>query len=97
MRIYMNPTGNYRMPVKYFLESSSFPVYGIDARRAEHLRIIQNLKNEKSYQEVSHVNALTARLDPSTMDTIGHERMSESRLTRMLDEMFHTALDNIQI
>ncbi len=48
MGIFMNPTGNYHMPIRHFLESSSFPVYVIDARMTEHLRIVQNLGKERN-------------------------------------------------
>ncbi len=95
--IFMNPTGNYHMPVKHFLESNSFPVYVIDARRTEHLRIIQNLGKEKSDPEDAAVLASTARLDPSAMVSRGHERMPESGLTRMLEhlKMSATTITNI--
>ena len=48
--VFMNPTGNYHMPVKYFLESNGYDVYAVDARKTEHLRMIQNLGKEKSDQ-----------------------------------------------
>ena len=40
--VFMNPTGNYHIPVKYFLESNGYYVYIVDARKTEHLRMIQN-------------------------------------------------------
>lgn len=91
MGIFMNPTGNYHMPVKHFLESNNFSVYVIDARRTEHLRIIQNLGKEKSDPEDASVLASTARLDPSAMDSRGHKRMPESGLTRMLEQLKNSA------
>ena len=38
--VFMNPTGNYHVPVKYFLEKNGFSglVYLVDARRTVHLR-----------------------------------------------------------
>lgn len=83
----MNPTGNYHMPVKHFLESTNLAVYLIDARRTEHLRIIQNLGKEKSDPEDASVLAYTARLDPSAMDSAGHDRLEESGITRLLEQL----------
>ena len=40
---FMNPTENYHVPVKYFLEKKGFHVYMVDARRTAHLRKIMNL------------------------------------------------------
>lgn len=97
MGIFMNPTGNYHMPVKHFLESNSFPVYVIDARRTEHLRIIQNLGKEKSDPEDASVLASTARLDPSAMDSTGHERLPESGLTRLLEHLKNSATATINM
>ena len=31
--VFMNPTGNYHMPVKYLLESNGYDVYAVDARK----------------------------------------------------------------
>ena len=42
----MNPTGNYHMPVKYFLESNGYNVCTVDARKTEHIRMIQNFGKE---------------------------------------------------
>jgi DNA-binding HxlR family transcriptional regulator len=55
----MNPTGNYHMPVKYFLESNGNSVYVIDARKTEHLRMIQNYGKEKSDTEDASILAST--------------------------------------
>ena len=41
--VFMNPTGNYHMPVRYFLQSNGYNVYIVDARNTEHLRMEQNL------------------------------------------------------
>ena len=46
--VFMNPTGNYHMPVKYFLESNGYDAYAVDARKTEHIRMIQNFGKEKS-------------------------------------------------
>ena len=36
--IFMNSTGNYHVPLKYFQENNSFTVYMVDARKTLHLR-----------------------------------------------------------
>ena len=41
--VFMNPTGNYHVPLKYFLESNNLTVYMVDARKTLHLRKIMNL------------------------------------------------------
>ena len=41
--VFMNPTGNYPVPLKYFLESNNLTVYMVDARKTLHLRKIMNL------------------------------------------------------
>jgi transposase len=48
MGIFMNPTGDYHVPLRYFLENNGYHVFLIDARRAVHLRKIMNLGTEKS-------------------------------------------------
>lgn len=91
MGIFMNPMGNYHMPVRHFLEANSLPVYVTDARRTEHLRIIQNLGKEKSDPVDASVLASTARLDPSAMDSKGHDPLPESGLTRLLEKLKRSA------
>ena len=59
----MNQTGNYHMPVKYFLESNGYYVCIVDARETEHLRMIQNLRKEKSDPEDASILASSARWD----------------------------------
>lgn len=85
--IFMKPTGNYHMPVRHFLESSGLPVYVVDARKTEHMRIIQNLGKEKSDPEDASVLPSTARLDPSAVDSKGHDRLPESGLARLLEQL----------
>ena len=88
--VFMNPTGNYHMPVKYFLESNGYDVYAVDARKTEHLRMIQNLGKEKSDQEDASILASTARLDAHAISK-GHERLPESGLTRLLEQLKRNA------
>ena len=88
--VFMNPTGNYHMPVKYFLESNGYNVYIVDARKTEHLRMVQNLGKEKSDQEDASILASTARLDTYSVSK-GHERLPESGLTRLLEQLKRNA------
>lgn len=55
----MNPTDNYHVPWKYFLESNGFSdlVYMVDARRTVYLRKVVNLNTEKSDPEDTHILA----------------------------------------
>ena len=86
----MNPTGNYHMPVKYFQKSNRYDVYIVDARKTEHFRMVQNLGKEKSDQEDTSILASTARLDTHSV-SMGHERLPESGLTRLLEQLKRNA------
>ena len=46
--MFMNSTGNYNIPLKYFLEARGNKVLLIDSRKTFHLRQIMNLVTEKS-------------------------------------------------
>ena len=85
--IFLNPTGNYHMPVKHSLESNGFIVYVVDARKTHHLRMIQNLGKEKSDPEDASVLASTARKDEHAFDSRGHNTLRESGLTRLLEQL----------
>ncbi|MGC8699337.1 MAG: IS110 family transposase [Candidatus Acidifodinimicrobium sp.] len=82
--IFMNPTGNYHIPLKYFLERNGFGnlVFIIDARRTAHQRILSNLGKEKSDPEDAHILASTPWNDPGYRDKRNHERSDLSELTR---------------
>ena len=86
--IFMNPTGNYHVPVKYFLEQNGFDglIYMIDARRTVHLRTIMNLGTEKSDLEDAHVLASTPWFDQKYAERPGHERSPLSEITRNRDD-----------
>ncbi len=49
--IFMNPTGNYHMPLKSFIENNKLEVIMADSRISEHIRITKNLGKEKSDPE----------------------------------------------
>ncbi len=82
--IFMNPTGNYHMPLKYFLEQNGFrgKIHLVDARRTAHLRKIMNLGKEKSDPEDAHVLASTPYMDKGSLDRRDHERSPLSEITR---------------
>lgn len=82
---FINPTGNYHVPVKYFLERNGFKIYTVDARKTVHLRKIMNLGTEKSDPEDAHVLAATPWLDRKYMDNPGYERNPLSEITRERD------------
>ncbi len=83
--IFMNPTGNYHIPVKYFLENNGFSgrIFMIDARRTEHLRKVMNLGKEKSDPEDAHTLASVPWRDNTYRERRNHIRNELSELTRM--------------
>ena len=83
--IFMNPTGNYHIPVKYFLENSGFSgrIFMVDARRTEHLRKMMNLGKEKSDPEDAHILAAVPWRDNKYGERANHIRSELSELTRM--------------
>jgi transposase len=83
--IFINPTGNYHIPVKYFLENSGFSgkVFMVDARRTVNQRKIMNLGKEKSDPEDAHILAATPWRDKKYGERAGHVRDDLSELTRM--------------
>ena len=85
--IFMKPAGNYHVPLKYFLESNSFPdlVYMVDARRTVYLRKVMNLNKEKSDPEDAHTLASVPWHDKKYMENPGHERNPLSETTRERD------------
>ena len=80
--IFMNPTGNYHVPLKYFLDKNNFIVYMVDARKTLHLRKIMNLNTIKSDSEDAHILAATPWHDPKYREYTGHNRSSLSNISR---------------
>ncbi len=87
MGIFINPTGNYHIPVRYFLEINGFGdrIFVVDARRTNHSRKIINLGKEKSVPEDARILAATPWHDHKYMERRGHRRDEISELTRMRD------------
>lgn len=81
--IFMNPTGNYHIPLKYFLEAKGYKVFLIDARKTFHLRQIMNLGTEKSDREDAHILAATPWIDRNALGKAGHSRSALSEITRL--------------
>ena len=88
--VFMNPTGNYHMHVKYFLESNGYYVCIVGARKAEHLQMIRNLEKEKSDQDHVSILASTAWSNAHAISN-GHERLPESGITRLLEQLKRNA------
>ena len=80
--IFMNPTGNYHIPLKYFLENNNFTVYMVDARKTLNLRKMINLNTIKSDSEDAHILAATPWHDPKYREYTGHNRSSLSSISR---------------
>ncbi len=87
--IFMNPTGNYHMPVKYFLESNGYAgkTFMTDARKTEHLRMVTNLGKEKSDPEDAHILAGLPWNDENYGKKKGHVRSPLSDLTRLRESI----------
>ncbi len=83
--IFMNPTGNFHLPVKYFLEKNGFQgvVYLVDPRVSKHMRMINNLGSEKSDPEDAHILASTLWEDRHYAERKGHSRDPLSEITRL--------------
>ena len=41
--IFVNPTANYHLPVKHFLEKNGFTVYCVDTRITKNMSGVENL------------------------------------------------------
>lgn len=83
--VFMNPTGNYRLPVKHFMECNGYKTYLVDARRTEHLRIVHNLGKKKSDAEDASILVSTPRPYSKALLSCDHDRLPESGLTRLLE------------
>ena len=81
----MNPTGNYHITLKYFLENNNFTVCMVDARKTLHLRKIMNLNTIKSDSEDAYVLAATPWYDSRYREYTGHNRSSLSNISKERD------------
>ena len=81
--IFVNPTANYHLPVKHFLEKNGFTVYCVDTRVAKNMRGVENLGKEKSDPEDAHILASTPWKSKKYLERKGHERDPLSEITRL--------------
>lgn len=85
--IFINPTGNYHVPIQHFLESSGYTVICVDARITDMARTMSNLGKEKSDRADAHMLASTPWLPGNASEKRPHIRGDESGLTRLLDSV----------
>ncbi|MCL5873920.1 MAG: IS110 family transposase [Candidatus Thermoplasmatota archaeon] len=85
--IYINPTGNYHIPVQYFLESNGYIVKYVDARVTDYSRKIDNLGKEKSDRVDASVLASTPWNSKKIANKITHRRDPLSGLTRLRESV----------
>ncbi len=92
--IFMNPTGNYHVPLHHFLESSGYKVIYVDPRVTDYARKMSNLGKEKSDKVDAAMLASTPWKDKKAFDKQIHSRDSISGLTR-LNESITTNMTRI--
>ena len=81
--IFINPTGNYHIPVHYFLENNGYNVVYVDPRVTDYARKMLNLGKEKSDKVDAHMLASTPWMDNNAFDKPIHRREPVSGLTRL--------------
>ena len=54
--IFMNPTGNYHIPLHHFLETGGYTVIYVDPRITDYARKMSNLGKEKKWQLNTELN-----------------------------------------
>ena len=85
--IFMNPTGNYHIPVHYFLENSGYNVVYVDPRVTDYARKMSNLGKEKSDRVDAAMLASTPWMAHNAFDKPVHRRGTASGLTRLHDSV----------
>ena len=81
--IFMNPTGNYHIPLHHFLETNDYTVIYVDPRITDYARKMTNLGKEKSDTVDAAMLASTPWKDKWAFDKPIHQRDSVSGLTRL--------------
>ncbi len=81
--IYINPTGNYHIPLQHFLESNGYAVNYVDARVTDYGRKMDNLGKEKSDKVDASALASTPWNSRKVANKITHRRDPVSGLTRL--------------
>lgn len=85
--IFMNPTGNYHIPLHHFLEINSYKVIYVDPRVTDYARKMENLGKEKSDTVDAAMLASTPWKDRRAFDKPTHRRDHLSELTRLHDSV----------
>jgi len=80
--VFMKSTGDYHMPLKYFLEKQGFTIYMVDKKKILYLRNIMNLKVRKSNSEDAHILAATPWHDPKYVEYVSNNRSPLSNIER---------------
>jgi len=81
--VFMNPTGNYHIPLHHFLETNGYIVIYVDPRITDYTRKMTNLRKEKSDTMDPAMLASTPWKDKKVFDKPIHQRDSVSGLTRL--------------
>jgi len=80
--VFMKSTGDYHMPLKYFLEKHGFTIYMVDKKKILYLRNIMNLKARKSRSEDAHILAAAPWHDPKYAEYVSDKRSPLSNIER---------------
>ena len=89
--IFMNPTGNYHIPLHHFLESNGYRVIYVDPRVTDYARKMSNLGKEKSDTVDSAMLASAPWKNKELFDKNVHRKDAVSGLTRL----HHSVTKNI--
>lgn len=85
--IFMNPTGNYHVPLQHFLETEGYRVIYVDPRVTDYARKMSNLGKEKSDTVDAAMLASTPWIDKKAFDKKTHRREPVSELTRLRESV----------
>ncbi|OWP56613.1 MAG: hypothetical protein B2I17_05925 [Thermoplasmatales archaeon B_DKE] len=85
--IFMNPTGNYHVPLQHFLETEGYRVIYVDPRVTDYARKMSNLGKEKSDTVDAAMLASTPWKDKKAFDKKTHRREPVSELTRLRESV----------
>lgn len=85
--IFMNPTGNYHVPIHHFLESACYKVIYIDPGVTDYARKMANLGKEKSDTVDAAMLASTPWKDRNAFNKNIHRREPVSEITRLRESV----------
>ncbi len=81
--IFINPTGNYHIPLHHFLESNGYRVIYVDPRVTDYARKMENLGKDKSDTVDAAMLASTPWKNRKAFDKPVHRKNTVSGLTRL--------------